>query len=96
MRAHAAQIGAERILGEACGLLGRQHGGGVILVDVLGLVDAVAGDEKVVFVGTRLEHLDRKAAERLRDLLHVFGRTHGAFRQVVVDFLNRHPAAGAA
>ena len=94
VRAHTAQIRAQRILGEPGGLFRREHRGGVLIIDILTVIGTVTHEKQIVLIGRHFKDADRHAAETFSNLLKIFRRAHRTFRQVVVDFLNRHPAAG--
>ena len=92
---HAAQIGAQGILREPRRLFGREHHFDFVFVEVVAVVEAAVGDE-VVGIGRRVKDLNAEAHEPFGHFLQVLFRTEGFFGEVVVDFLDRHPAAAAA
>ena len=92
VRPHAAQIGAQRILGKTGAFLGRQHCGGIFLTDVLVIAYGLVHQD-VVFARGRFEHLHRQAKQLFGDFAQRLFVAHHVVGQMVVDFRHRHPAS---
>ena len=92
---HAAQIGAQRILGQARAFFRREHGGSVFFADVFVVAHRLVHQD-VVFARRRFKHLNRQTQQLFGDFAQRLFVAHDIVRQMVVDFGHGHPTALAA